>query len=69
TCAACDIIITLVLCFLLNEARSNSRRTNTIVDKLILYAINRGAATSTAALVQLILASLLQNREHSYSVI
>ncbi|ESK85208.1 hypothetical protein Moror_11032 [Moniliophthora roreri MCA 2997] len=54
-CAACDIIITLVLCFLLNEARSNSRRTNSIVDKLILYAINRGAATSTAALVQLIL--------------
>ncbi|ESK85261.1 hypothetical protein Moror_11368 [Moniliophthora roreri MCA 2997] len=55
TCAACDIMITLVLCFQLEQARSGSRRTNSAVDKLILYAINRGAATSTAALVQLIL--------------
>ncbi|KAG6888432.1 hypothetical protein C0995_008249 [Termitomyces sp. Mi166 len=31
------------------------RRTDSIVDKLILYAINRGAATSIAALMNLIL--------------
>jgi len=53
--AACDIVITVMLCFLLNKARTGFRKTDGIVDKLILYAINRGAATSLAALMNLIL--------------
>ncbi|KAJ8073157.1 hypothetical protein PM082_020026 [Marasmius tenuissimus] len=52
---ACDITITVILCYVLNTSRSQSRRTDSIIDKLIIYAINRGAATSLAALVQLIL--------------
>ncbi|KAI3616033.1 hypothetical protein WG66_010375 [Moniliophthora roreri] len=54
--AACDISITFVLCFLLNQGRSSSRRTNSMIDDMILYAINRGTATSVAALIQLLLA-------------
>ncbi|ESK85207.1 hypothetical protein Moror_11031 [Moniliophthora roreri MCA 2997] len=53
--AACDISITFVLCFLLNQGRSSSRRTNSMIDDMILYAINRGTATSVAALIQLLL--------------
>ncbi|KAK1226104.1 hypothetical protein PQX77_010929, partial [Marasmius sp. AFHP31] len=36
-------------------SRSRSKKTNSIIDKLIVYAINRGAATSLAAFVQLVL--------------
>ncbi|KAG5718576.1 hypothetical protein E4T56_gene16495 [Termitomyces sp. T112] len=53
--AACDIVITTMLCWLLNKSRSGLKKTDSVVDKLILYAINRGAATSLAALMNLIL--------------
>jgi hypothetical protein len=51
--AACDVLITVILCYILHDSRSSIRRTNSVVDKLILYAINRGMATSTAALLNL----------------
>ncbi|KAJ7120238.1 hypothetical protein C8R44DRAFT_737066 [Mycena epipterygia] len=44
--AACDIVITASFCWLLHSSRTTSHRTNTVIDKLIMYAINRGAATS-----------------------
>ncbi|KAJ8073145.1 hypothetical protein PM082_020013 [Marasmius tenuissimus] len=52
---ACDVTITLILCYLLNSSRSGSRRTDSAIDKLIIYAVDRGTATSLTALVQLIL--------------
>ncbi|KAJ8073193.1 hypothetical protein PM082_020062 [Marasmius tenuissimus] len=52
---ACDISITIILCWVLHSSRSRSNKTNSIIDKLIVYAINRGAATSLAAFIQLIL--------------
>ncbi|THV03995.1 hypothetical protein K435DRAFT_835582 [Dendrothele bispora CBS 962.96] len=53
--ALCDIFITIILCYLLHTSKTGIRNTNTVIDKLILYAINRGAATSLAALLNLIL--------------
>jgi len=53
--AACDVVITITLCWLLNTSRSGIKRTDGIVNMLILYAINRGAATSLAAVMNLIL--------------
>ncbi|KAF9072656.1 hypothetical protein BDP27DRAFT_1320352 [Rhodocollybia butyracea] len=46
--ALCDIMITGILCWLLHTAKSGIRSTNTVINKLILYAINRGAVTSLA---------------------
>jgi len=53
--AVCDIMITLTLCYILKEAKSGVRRTDGMIDKMILYAINRGVATSLCALLNLIL--------------
>jgi hypothetical protein len=49
-----DIVITAVLCYLLNDSRTGVGRTNTIINKLIKYAINRGAMTSVCALLNLV---------------
>ncbi|KAJ3929489.1 MAG: hypothetical protein NXY57DRAFT_411529 [Lentinula lateritia] len=46
TTAACDILIAVILCMLLHKARSGFQRSDKIIDKLILYTINRGILTS-----------------------
>ncbi|KXN92800.1 hypothetical protein AN958_04765 [Leucoagaricus sp. SymC.cos] len=51
---ACDILITVLLCYVLHDSRSGIRRSDSVVDKMIMYAINRGAMTSIFALLQLI---------------
>ncbi|KAF9002890.1 hypothetical protein BDQ17DRAFT_1409257 [Cyathus striatus] len=53
--AACDIAITTILCYILNTSRSGIKRTDTMIDRLIIYAVNRGLATSICALLNLIL--------------
>ncbi|KAF5335241.1 hypothetical protein D9757_015214 [Collybiopsis confluens] len=56
--ASLDIIVftaPLTLCYILKEAKSGVRRTDGMIDKMILYAINRGVATSLCALLNLIL--------------
>jgi len=52
--AACDIVITAVLCYILHGARSGIKRTDSIINQMIAFAINRGAATSLCALLNLI---------------
>ncbi|KAL0570733.1 hypothetical protein V5O48_011224 [Marasmius crinis-equi] len=52
---ACDIAITAILCYVLNTSKTHIPSTNSVINKMIIYAIDRGAATSTAALFQLIL--------------
>ncbi|TEB21019.1 hypothetical protein FA13DRAFT_1819855 [Coprinellus micaceus] len=47
--AACDVAITLTLCHLYRAHRSASSRVNSTVDRLVVYAINRAAATSLCA--------------------
>ncbi|KAJ7660262.1 hypothetical protein DFH06DRAFT_1326395 [Mycena polygramma] len=51
---ACDIMITGILCTILRKSRTGIRRTDSVVDKMIIYALNRGVMTSLWALLQLI---------------
>ncbi|KAJ6522402.1 hypothetical protein B0H19DRAFT_1202945 [Mycena capillaripes] len=51
---ACDLIITAILCVVLHKSRTGIRSTDSTVDKMIIYALNRGAMTSLWALLQLI---------------
>ncbi|KAJ7681077.1 hypothetical protein DFH06DRAFT_1405982 [Mycena polygramma] len=52
--AACDITITAILCYIFRTARTGVRSTDSTLDKMILYAFERGAMTSLLALLQLI---------------
>ncbi|KAF9065554.1 hypothetical protein BDP27DRAFT_1366343 [Rhodocollybia butyracea] len=52
---ACDAVITLALYFALRSKRSEMKRTNTLLQKLMLNGINRGALTTAAAAVNIIL--------------
>lgn len=47
--AACDIAITITLCYLYNAHRSVSTRVGSMVDRLVIYAVHRAAATSLCA--------------------
>ncbi|TEB27466.1 hypothetical protein FA13DRAFT_1816386 [Coprinellus micaceus] len=47
--AACDIAITATLCYLYQAHRSVSSKVNSAIDRLIIYAVNRAAATSLSA--------------------
>ncbi|KAJ7174280.1 hypothetical protein C8R46DRAFT_1251642 [Mycena filopes] len=51
---ACDITITAILCTILRRSRTGLRRTDSTLDRMIIYAFNRGALTSLFALLQLI---------------
>ncbi|KAF9044739.1 hypothetical protein BDZ89DRAFT_159227 [Hymenopellis radicata] len=53
--AACDLTITVTLCWILNGKRTGIKATDTLLDTLIILAINRGAITSLAALFNLVL--------------
>ncbi|KAJ6563452.1 hypothetical protein B0H10DRAFT_1966127 [Mycena sp. CBHHK59/15] len=53
-CAACDITITVFLSYILRRARTGMRRTDSVLDKMVIYAFNRGTVTSLLALIQLI---------------
>jgi hypothetical protein len=58
--AAADIAITVTLCYLYHMHRSVSARVNSIVDRLVIYAINRAAATSICAILSVIFFFMLQ---------
>ncbi|KAM5536927.1 hypothetical protein V8D89_009474 [Ganoderma adspersum] len=42
----CDIIITAALLYYLNSKRTGFKRTNSIINRLIIYAVNRGTLTA-----------------------
>ncbi|KAI1789990.1 hypothetical protein LXA43DRAFT_1095894 [Ganoderma leucocontextum] len=42
----CDIFIVLALCYYLNSKRTGFKRTDSMIDHLIVYAINRGILTA-----------------------
>ncbi|KAJ3513088.1 hypothetical protein NMY22_g15146 [Coprinellus aureogranulatus] len=57
--AACDILITIALVLILRSTGVNAtRRTKSLLEKLVLYAINRGVVTSTLALLSILLYDL-----------
>jgi len=53
--AACDFSITIILCWVLHGSRTGVRSTDALLDKLITYAINRGALTTLAAFLNMLL--------------
>jgi len=50
----CDVTISASLVFFLNKNRRGLRRTQNIVDRLIIYSINVGILTSVVAILNLI---------------
>ncbi|KAK7041649.1 hypothetical protein VNI00_009256 [Paramarasmius palmivorus] len=52
--AAADVYIAAVLCFLLQGSRTGFQRSDTIIRKLIMYAVNTGLLTSLCAVASLI---------------
>ncbi|KAF9065542.1 hypothetical protein BDP27DRAFT_1404776 [Rhodocollybia butyracea] len=52
---ACDAVITLSLCLILRNNRTGMESTNTLIQKLMVNAINRGALTTLAAALEIIL--------------
>ncbi|KAL5531014.1 hypothetical protein ACEPAG_3890 [Sanghuangporus baumii] len=57
--AAADITITCVLAFLLHFSRSGLKKTDTLINRLIIYSVNTGAITSMLAIAALL--KLLQS--------
>lgn len=53
--AACDILITLVLCYDIRGQQSGFRHVDNLLKRMTFYAINRGTATSVCALLTVIL--------------
>ncbi|KAJ7610225.1 hypothetical protein FB45DRAFT_1066386 [Roridomyces roridus] len=51
---ACDITITAILFWVLRKSRTGVRRTDSVLDKMVTYALNRGAMTSLWATCHLI---------------
>ncbi|KAH9943025.1 uncharacterized protein BXZ73DRAFT_97089 [Epithele typhae] len=52
--AAADVSIAGSLCFMLNRSRSEFVKSNTLINKLILFAVNTGLLTSVCACISLI---------------
>ncbi|EGO01615.1 hypothetical protein SERLA73DRAFT_85396 [Serpula lacrymans var. lacrymans S7.3] len=52
--AAGDVLIAAILCTLLQNSRTGFRRSDTIINKLILFSINTGLLTSICAVASLI---------------
>ncbi|KIJ28038.1 hypothetical protein M422DRAFT_270727 [Sphaerobolus stellatus SS14] len=51
TTAACDILISISLCYVFHSYRSGIKRTDSLINHMIIYAINRGIVTSICALL------------------
>jgi len=63
-----DIIIAIALCVLLGSNRSSFDDTNNIINKLIVFAINRCILTSTVAVAETIVFSVLPNSFYSLAI-
>ncbi|KAM5536898.1 hypothetical protein V8D89_009445 [Ganoderma adspersum] len=50
----CDIIITASLCYYLHSSRTGFRSTNSMINKLIVYAVNRGTLTAICQALEMI---------------
>ncbi|KIJ43864.1 hypothetical protein M422DRAFT_169160, partial [Sphaerobolus stellatus SS14] len=61
--ATSNIVITIIMCWLLSNSRTGSRRTDTVVMRLIMYTVNTGLLVSLAALLTLVTAAA---RPHTF---
>jgi len=58
---AVDALITITLIYYLNKNRSGMKSTDSIIDLLIIFAVNTGAITSLCALLDVIFHTTLPN--------
>ncbi|KAJ7470781.1 hypothetical protein FB451DRAFT_1559371 [Mycena latifolia] len=58
TQVAMDVVLAASLCLVLNSHRSQFSNTNSMVNTLIIYAVDRCILTATAALIELLALSL-----------
>jgi len=63
-----DILIAVALCVLLGSNRSAFQDTNNIINKLIIFAINRCILTSAVAVAETIIFSVLPNSFYSVAM-
>jgi len=63
-----DIIIAIALCVLLGSNRSSFDDTNSIINKLIVFAINRCILISAVAVAETIIFSVLPNSFYSLAI-
>ncbi|OBZ74939.1 hypothetical protein A0H81_05649 [Grifola frondosa] len=54
-----DVIITASMCFYLHRSRSGMRRTDKLINVLIVYTVNTGLLTTICAICTIILVSIL----------
>ncbi|KAF8798688.1 hypothetical protein BYT27DRAFT_7203280 [Phlegmacium glaucopus] len=52
--AATDLLIAAILCILLNLSRTGFQKSDTVINKLILFSVNTGLITSLCALASMI---------------
>ncbi|THH05384.1 hypothetical protein EW145_g4833 [Phellinidium pouzarii] len=57
-----DVLIAASLCFFLQSKKSDMRGTNTLIDQLIIYALNRCLVTSVVAIIEFVLYKTFQNK-------
>ncbi|TDL30100.1 hypothetical protein BD410DRAFT_52443 [Rickenella mellea] len=50
----CDLVITSSLCFILNKSRTGFKRTDSIINQLMLFSLSTGIVTSIFAVVNLV---------------
>ncbi|KAM5535802.1 hypothetical protein V8D89_010525 [Ganoderma adspersum] len=58
----CDLVIAASLYVYLNSKRTGFRRTDSIIDRLMMYAVNRGLLTATCQACHMILTITLPGR-------
>ncbi|EJD07972.1 uncharacterized protein FOMMEDRAFT_16510 [Fomitiporia mediterranea MF3/22] len=59
--AATDVSIAITLIFLLHRSRTGFRRSETMINRLIIFTINTGAVTSVCALFAVLFVSIYPN--------
>lgn len=52
--ASCDVVITTILCTLLQHSRTGFQISDTIINKLIMFSISTGLLTSACAVMSLV---------------
>ncbi|KAJ3573634.1 hypothetical protein NP233_g2302 [Leucocoprinus birnbaumii] len=63
-----DIVIALALCILLHNNKSEFEDTNHIINKLIVYAINRCLLTSIMAVIEVVLFGVTPNPFYTFGI-
>ncbi|KAF9565216.1 hypothetical protein CPC08DRAFT_201191 [Agrocybe pediades] len=63
-----DILVAASLCFLLDNNRSQFDDTNSVINRLIIFAINRCILTTAVAVVETIVFAVLPNTFYSFAI-